>query len=190
VGNREALLQGAKDCLRDKGYARTTARDIATAAGTSLAAIGYHYRSTEALLGAAMIDAIEEWSAQHADTFAVDLPASTPPGARFEALMTRILASFDEHRPLWAGSVESLAQADRLMEVREAVARGLELGRTGLTALVLGVGEDDLDPQVIRSLGSLLQAVVTGVIVQRLVDPERAPEATDLRLAVEQIAGW
>ena len=52
MGNREALLEGAKHCLYEKGYARTTARDISTAAGTSLAAIGYHYRSTEALLNA------------------------------------------------------------------------------------------------------------------------------------------
>ncbi len=36
----------------DKGYARTTARDIATAAGVSLAAIGYHFGSKEELLEA------------------------------------------------------------------------------------------------------------------------------------------
>ncbi|MET1071471.1 MAG: TetR family transcriptional regulator, partial [Umezawaea sp.] len=33
MGNREDLLVGAKRCLLDKGYARTTARDIATEAG-------------------------------------------------------------------------------------------------------------------------------------------------------------
>ena len=57
-GNREALLDAAKRCLFEKGYANTTARDIATSAGTSLAAIGYHYGSTEALLNAAMIEAM------------------------------------------------------------------------------------------------------------------------------------
>jgi AcrR family transcriptional regulator len=42
VGNREQLLEAAKRCLYEKGYSRTTARDIATAANVSLAAIGYH----------------------------------------------------------------------------------------------------------------------------------------------------
>ena len=32
MGNREDLLAGAKKCLYEKGYARTTARDIASAA--------------------------------------------------------------------------------------------------------------------------------------------------------------
>ena len=46
MGNREALLLGAKCCLLEKGLARTTARDIGGAAGVSLAAIGYHFRSS------------------------------------------------------------------------------------------------------------------------------------------------
>jgi hypothetical protein len=39
MGNRDALLSAAKKCLLEKGYNRTTARDIASAAGVSLAAI-------------------------------------------------------------------------------------------------------------------------------------------------------
>ncbi|WP_435793576.1 TetR/AcrR family transcriptional regulator [Nonomuraea glycinis] len=50
MGNREDPLQGAKLCLYEKGYFHTTARDIATAAGVSLAAIGYHYGTKDALL--------------------------------------------------------------------------------------------------------------------------------------------
>ena len=37
-------------CLREKGYAHTTARDIVAASSTNLASIGYHYGSTKALL--------------------------------------------------------------------------------------------------------------------------------------------
>ena len=35
MGNREDLLAGAQRCLYEKGYARTTARDIASASGVS-----------------------------------------------------------------------------------------------------------------------------------------------------------
>ena len=58
MGNREQLLDGALACLYDKGYARTTARDIASAAGVSLAAIGYHFGTTEVLLNAALLRAM------------------------------------------------------------------------------------------------------------------------------------
>jgi AcrR family transcriptional regulator len=41
--NREALLEAALASLQDKGYAETTAREVANRAGVSLGAIGYHY---------------------------------------------------------------------------------------------------------------------------------------------------
>jgi len=50
MGNREDLLAGALECLKTKGWARTTVRDIAAAAGVNHAAIGYHFGSREALL--------------------------------------------------------------------------------------------------------------------------------------------
>jgi AcrR family transcriptional regulator len=45
----------------DKGYAGTTARDIAGRAGTSLAAIGYHFGSTDQLLHEAIADGFRLW---------------------------------------------------------------------------------------------------------------------------------
>ena len=72
VGHREDLLEGAIRCLYEKGYARTTARDIVAASGTNLGSIGYHYGSTEALLNAAMIDAIGDWGEEIGRALAVD----------------------------------------------------------------------------------------------------------------------
>ena len=42
MSHKEDLLAGAVACLREKGYAHTTARDIVAASGTNLASIGYH----------------------------------------------------------------------------------------------------------------------------------------------------
>ena len=56
MGNREDLLESARRCIVEKGYARTTARDIAGGAGVSLAAIGYHFGSKEALMTEALLD--------------------------------------------------------------------------------------------------------------------------------------
>jgi len=52
--SRDQLLEGALLCLQTKGYARTTARDIAAASGANLASIGYHFGSKEGLLNAAV----------------------------------------------------------------------------------------------------------------------------------------
>ena len=58
--NRDALVKGAVKCLLTKGYARTTARDIAAASGANLASIGYHFGSKEALLNEALIRTLEQ----------------------------------------------------------------------------------------------------------------------------------
>jgi len=58
MGNREDLLAGARKVIIERGVANATARDIAAAAGVSLAAIGYHFGSKERLLTAALTDAV------------------------------------------------------------------------------------------------------------------------------------
>ena len=50
MGQREDLLTAAKKLLVEKGYHRTTARDIAAASGAHLGSIGYHYGSKDALM--------------------------------------------------------------------------------------------------------------------------------------------
>lgn len=58
MGNREDLLAGARQVIAERGVAKATARDIAAAAGVSLAAIGYHFGSKERLLTEALIEAL------------------------------------------------------------------------------------------------------------------------------------
>src|SRR5579883_3210661 len=106
MGNREDLLAGAKRCLYEKGYARTTARDIAAASGVSLAAIGYHFGSMEALLNAALIEAIGDWGDEIGRVLAAEGGVPFDPAAdpieRFAAIWTRVIESFATHRQLWS----------------------------------------------------------------------------------------
>jgi AcrR family transcriptional regulator len=62
--HRARLLQGAMRCLREKGYAHTTARDIAAVSNSNLGSIGYHFGSKEALLNEAIREGFAEWTAQ------------------------------------------------------------------------------------------------------------------------------
>jgi AcrR family transcriptional regulator len=61
--HRERLLRGALKCMREKGYAHTTARDIAAASNSNLGSIGYHFGSKEALLNEAIREGFAEWTA-------------------------------------------------------------------------------------------------------------------------------
>ncbi len=186
VGNREDLLAGAKRCLYEKGYARTTARDIAAAAGTSLASIGYHFRSTEALLNAALFEVIGEWGEEVERALSAAGEAEGGTVERFEQYWTRVIDSIATHRPIWAATFEVLAQIDRVPEMRRAIADGLQDGRLVWASLLQGI-DAAADEKEAQAVGSFYQALLSGVLVQWLVDPERAPSARDLADALRTI---
>src|SRR6266516_2978141 len=196
MGHREDLLAGAVRCLREKGYAHTTARDIVAASGTNLASIGYHYGSTKALLNAAVLAAMDEFGEEMARAIGEPDPG---PGAsqpsrleqsaleRFERFWTRVIDSFQASSQVWLATFDIFTVAQRDPEVRATVAEGLEDGRKLWARLLYGV--DDADEEKTRAIGSLHQALVSGVLVQWLIDPGRAPSAAELALGLQAIAG-
>jgi AcrR family transcriptional regulator len=85
MGHREDLLAGAVTCIRENGYAGTTARDIVAASGTNLGSIGYHYGSTAALLNAAVTETMRQFGAELSTALAADLDPGTPRRERYWA---------------------------------------------------------------------------------------------------------
>ncbi|MDQ6771979.1 MAG: TetR family transcriptional regulator [Candidatus Dormibacteraeota bacterium] len=187
MGNREDLLEAAKRCLYERGYARTTARDIAAAAGTSLAAIGYHYRSTEALLNAALFAAIGDWGRELEEALAGARAGKPGSLERFEQFWVGVLESFATQRPIWSATFEVMAQADHVPGIKRSIADGLQEGRMAWAALLQGV-DPAREEATAHAVGSLYQALLSGVLVQWAVDPERAPTAAELTLALRAIA--
>jgi|ERR1700677_4361881 AcrR family transcriptional regulator len=185
MGHREDLLAGAVRCLREKGYAKTTARDIVAASGTNLASIGYHYGSTKALLNAAVLQAMDDFGAQMARAMG-EVDASATTLERFERFWASVIDSFRTSDQVWLATFDIFAVAQRDPEVRAAVAAGLEDARTFWAQIIYGVDADD---QQARAIGSLHQGLVSGILVQWLIDPERAPSAADLAGALAAIAG-
>lgn len=186
MGNKEALLAGAKRCLDEKGYARTTVRDLASAADVSMAAIGYHFGSREALLNTALIEANEEWGETLAEVLQVETPAGASPAERFELIWRRVLETLDEHRRMWAVSMEACSQPDLDPAVRAQLGNALEQARFGLANLFQGL--DDGSDEA-RAVGTVHQALLSGVVLQWLIDPDRAPSGADLVRGLRLIAG-
>jgi AcrR family transcriptional regulator len=186
MSHREDLLAGAVRCIREKGYARTTARDIVAASGTNLASIGYHYGSTEALLNAAVVEAMDEFGAEIGQVMAASQGPSDSVLERFERFWAHAIESFRTSPQIWLATFDVFSVAQRSEDVRAALADGLEGGRV-LWAQSLFGSVAETDQQLARAIGSLLQALLSGVLVQWLIDPQRAPSAADLAAALGAI---
>lgn len=190
MGNREDLLAGARRCLEEKGWARTTVRDIVTAAGgVSMAAIGYHFGSREKLLNAALIEAIDEWGTRIGRTLASYGAAGSSPAERYEAMWTTIIKSFQDDRTLWLATLEALLQAEHSDDLRRYLAGSQAQGRQGLAALLLNTPEDEIGDTAARTLGAAQMALFTGLMTQWLTDPRQAPDASEIVAGLRALTG-
>lgn len=188
MGNREALLDAAKKCLLEKGYSRTTARDIASSAGVSLAAIGYHFASKDALLTEALLMAFGEWDQQLQNALRTAVSPQVTPAERFEATWAEVMATFETHRSLWTANFEIFAQMVGQTATREFVAGNLQKARTGLAAMFLNQEESAIDDHTSRTVGTFLHVLLSGLVLQWLIDPASAISASDLTEALRSTA--
>jgi AcrR family transcriptional regulator len=180
MGNREALIQGAKQCLFEKGFSRTTARDIATAAGVSLAAIGYHFGSTEALLSQALFEAVEEWGTRLAETMA----AGGDPAAIWDGVITSVRSD----RAMWTVQYELVGHIDRGEQLHAFLTNSQRYARNELAGLFGSRTEGAASDEERRLLGGLYQAILGGLVMQWLIDPQNAPTGADIVAALKLAA--
>jgi AcrR family transcriptional regulator len=213
MGNREALVEGAKACLLEKGYSRTTARDIATVAGVSLAAIGYHFGSKETLLNEALRELlISEWATEVAGPTDDDASGASSssgagsgvetrggaaasravvraPGEQFVATWGRIVDGLANPRlrALWTAQFEVLSLGASMPELVADLSKMQGEAREGLAHMFGGVAPD-ADPEEVQAIGSLLQAMLLGVVAQSMFDPDTAPTGEELAKSLRALA--
>ncbi|GAA3433010.1 TetR/AcrR family transcriptional regulator [Kutzneria kofuensis] len=187
MGHREDLLAGAKRCLVEKGYARTTARDIVAASGANLASIGYHYGSKEALLNQALIQSVREWGEQLAKTLIEAEVDHLGPRERYEAIWARIVEMFGANKQLWTAQFEVLAQIEHAEDVRQVLTAGNAEGWPGLGMLFNNI-DPEVDGRQASLVGAFNQALLTGIMAQWLIDPTTALNGDDITEALGIIA--
>ena len=180
MATRDALLEGAKRCLREKGYARTTARDLVAASGTNLSSIGYHFGSKEALLAAAFDDVFVEWT-DTLNAAALDTPAANAL-ERVTASWKAMLDTLPDHEGLMLAFVESIGPSVRSPELRARLAEHYERVRSEVAEVVArSLNEEAIaagaDPDVVAAF---LIAIADGFMIQFLVDPARSPSGEEL----------
>ncbi|GGY87192.1 TetR/AcrR family transcriptional regulator [Streptomyces poonensis] len=189
MGHREDLLEGAKRCLLEKGFARTTARDIVKASGTNLASIGYHYGSKDALLAQAYVAMVGELS-QSFDGEGEGAPELTSePGTveRFHEVWSNVIATMKEPDPQWRLSMEMLVMGDQLPEVRDHLALAQREGDRGLVTMFMGGREEDVPEETVDTLGRFYTTLLIGLIAQWTFDSKSAPDADALTEGLRQV---
>lgn len=183
MGHREDLLEGAKRCLLEKGFARTTARDIVKESGTNLASIGYHYGSKDALLAQAYVSLVDGMSFEWGDRL------EGAPGSleRFREVWSNVVASLREPGSMWRLSGEIMAMGDQLPEVRDQLSLAQREGGRGLVSLLMGVPEEEVSDETADTLGAFYMIVMSGLIMQWTFDPKAAPDAGQLTEGLRQV---
>jgi AcrR family transcriptional regulator len=185
-GNREKLLRAAIVCLRDKGYAATTARDLAAVSDANLASIGYHFGGKEALLNEAVAETTRAWAKSIEDE-----AFSGPPAGAEEHLRRALSATADrfaEHEPYLRSFVEAFPPALRSPELREMMAEAYGEVRAAGEAMLERLLGDEIEPEHIRTLSSMIVALCDGLILQWLLDPEAIPRSDQMIDALSMLA--
>ena len=197
MGHREDLLAAARRCLSERGWARTTARDLVAASGTNLASIGYHFGSKEALLTEALAESFDEW-AHRVLALAVAAVSEVKPESGAQAPDTDpvrvLLASWGairdsfgpEYRGLSMAFVEALAQAERQPELRPQLAATYRRSRAQVAAMATEALAG-LDERQAATLASFQIALCDGLLVQWLLDPDATPSGAELVNALRAV---
>jgi AcrR family transcriptional regulator len=185
-GHREALLEGAIKCIQDKGYARTTARDLVAISGTNLASIGYHFGSKEKLLNEAIAEAFRRWVA-HLGAVALEHADAAP----IDCLRLSLGAwsdTFEENRPFVVAFVEALAQSAHSEELRDQLAQQYRESRGLVTELVdecIPAGTEVPAGVNSATVASILIGLVDGLMLQWLLEPETHVSGEELLRNIE-----
>jgi AcrR family transcriptional regulator len=185
MGNREDLLAAAKQCLLDKGYDRTTVRDLAAAAKVSMAAIGYHYGSREALLNEALFQTMDDWADRIGGALTPDPLVADTPTAQFESKLTRLIDSFADNRQFWLASLEAFVQSQRSPELKAQLAES----RRDLAAMTTTQHDNEIPETMARTISAVQLALISGLMIQFLTDEETTPTATDVLTGLRTLLG-
>ena len=186
-GNREKLLRAAIVCLRDRGYAGTTARDLVAESGANLASIGYHFGGKEALLNEALAEATRAWARAIEDEVFAGPPAA--PAEHLRRVFATSVDRFAELEPFLRSFVEAFPPAVRSPDLRAQMAAAYDDVRAaGVEMFERAAATAGLSDENVRTLSSLLVALTDGLILQWLLDPEAVPGSDQILRALERAA--
>ena len=179
TSSKDRLLQGALTCIAQQGYAATSSRDIARAAGANVASINYHFGSKDALVNAALSQCFGMWNQRVERAF--EAAAGLAPRDQLGAILRAAIDSFADLRSSVHACVESYAPALRSQELQGRLAAGYAGVRESAVRLATQhMGDVGMAaPQNLAAIASVLMAVCDGLMLQWIADPQATPNAAE-----------
>ena len=186
----QAILQAARTCLGERGYAATTITEVAAQAGVSRGLLHYYFKSKEALLARVVRDGTDAYVVLLEPMFAKSESADDLAKGLVGAVRA-IVASDPTFVNLsiecWTLAHESSLVARELehlyRQLRDALCEGLEEAR----------GRGIIQPAIpLDALAALLLALTDGLVLQFLIHPELAADETmwdGLEMAARALLG-
>ena len=158
---KERLLTAAVACLRRKGFAATTARDIAGEANANLRSIGYHYGSTRGLLLAAISS---NWRTWLAPLISAAEDSARDPAQRLQHGMELFAGALAENAPIVSAWLEAVVVAHHDEELREVLAHNQSAFREALARTLAEAGHEDAERRA-----AAIVTVCDGIVVAHLL---------------------
>ncbi|MEU0505300.1 TetR/AcrR family transcriptional regulator [Nocardia sp. NPDC005998] len=187
MGNREDLLAGARKAIIERGVAKTTARDIAAAAGVSLAAIGYHFGSKDRLITEALAQALGTDIGDRMEALIHD-GAGQPPLAAFIRLWDGMPQVFEDNREGMLASLENLVRVARTPESKTYMDDSLTGAYTDL-GRALRESRPDLDQDTAEAIAELYFVLTQGLgILWTITSGSTLPDGARLAKAIAALA--
>ena len=187
MGNREDLLAGARRVIIERGVAKVTARDIASAAGVSLAAIGYHFGSKEQLITEALMASLGDGIGDGMEAVVHDT-ARLPLLDGFAELWNRMPEVFAANREPLLASLENTVRVLRDPEASRHLAEAAGEGYLGI-AEQLREARPELSEAQVDAVAKLDFALVQSLGILWLLAPGSLPSGDELARGVAVIAG-
>ncbi|QLY28543.1 TetR/AcrR family transcriptional regulator [Nocardia huaxiensis] len=189
MGNREDLLAGARQAILERGLAKVTARDIANAAGVSLAAIGYHFGSKDRLVMETLTEGVGSDIGDGIEAAIRDAGEGQTPWDALANTWNGFVDVAYNNRESLILSAENGVQISRDPEAQiymaEATAKAL-----GDMAVTLREVYPELSAEQSQAVGRLLFILFQGLAMQSLIAPTAEQlSGEDLVTAVRALRG-
>ncbi|MFF3226782.1 TetR/AcrR family transcriptional regulator [Nocardia suismassiliense] len=187
MGNREDLLAGARKAVLERGLAKTTARDIAGAAGVSLAAIGYHFGSKDRLVTEAIAESV---GGGVGDGMEAAIRAGGAGTSLWDALgptWSGLLEVLDSSHEALLLSAENALLIARSPESQEYMAAAIQTAFDDLATTLREV-HPELSVEQARAVGTLFFLLFQGLAMTHLIAPAAAAvDGEQIALAVQTL---
>jgi AcrR family transcriptional regulator len=183
---KTALLDAAKQLVVERGYAGVSVRELTAAAGTNIASVSYHFGSREKLLNQAVLEYFLEWSDRIAE---VDVDPDIEPLAQLAARARPMIDGLPAAQPAFVVFLEALLQARRSPELHRQLSEHYsEQRRRAMQSIAASKSGRELPNRVQEVMASYILAVLDGLQVQALLDPEAIPTGEELATLYEGLA--